>query len=379
MTAFVAVCLTLTAPYVFKIVKSFLIWLIRLLGWLTAEWNNTLAVEPSSSSSSIDESQTPLRQSQQVDYGTSKKSENHAGSKLPDGQHANGRPASAVASSSDGQRDIAESLSEEQSLHTVATLPATETRSDSGGRASPIHADQGPADTLNGSSDSREFVWKFVQSLLHGGAKQVNTPSITVVVIITVLFGLFIAQAIAGVFSAKISSDKAGLSSSKHCGIWQFNEDAGGEAADRDDLYNYQKEARASQYARNCYNSLDPTDPFSCKIFYNQSIAYNTKTHQACPFASSELCHDGLYSAVSFDTGYVDASVVGINSPKTHKFRRRTSCSPLNMSEPYVLQSSSDTNGTAYRYYYGSKDNADYTFNTSGHPFEWLVPVYSVK
>ena len=197
--------------------------------------------------------------------------------------------------------------------------------------------------------------------------------------IITVLFGLFVAQAIAGVLSAKIASDKAGLSSSQHCGIWQFDENAGEEAADRDDRYNYQNEARASQYARTCYNSLDPTDPFSCRVLYNQSIAYTTKTHQLCPFASSELCHDGLYSAVSFDTGYVDASVIGINSLKTYKFRRATSCSPLNMSEPYVVRSSQGTNGTAYYYHYGPKDTTNYTFITSGQPFEWLVPVYSVK
>ena len=222
-------------------------------------------------------------------------------------------------------------------------------------------------------------MWESVQSLLHYGSKQVRAPSTITIVIGTVLFGLFVAQAIAGVFSAKIASDKAGLSSSQHCGIWQFNESAGGEPADRDDLNNYQKEARASQYARICYNSLDSTEPFSCRVFYNQSISYTTKTGQPCPFASSELCRDGPYSAISFDTGYIDASVLGINSPKPHKFRRKTSCSPLRMSEPYVLQSSSSTNGTAYRYYYGSKDNTNYTFNTSGQPFEWLVPVYSVK
>lgn len=218
-----------------------------------------------------------------------------------------------------------------------------------------------------------------IESLLHRGAKEERGPSTITIVIFTVLFGFFVAQAIAGVFSAKIASDKTGLSSSKYCGIWQYNEDAGGESADRDDWYNYQKEARASQYARTCYHSQDPSEPFSCRIFYNQSIAYTTKTHQSCPFASSELCHDGLYSAVSFDTGYVDASVIGINSAKTSKFRRTTSCSPLNMSEPYVVRSSSGTNSTAYQYYYGSKDNTNYTFNTSGQPFEWLVPVYSVK
>lgn len=381
MTAFVAVCLTLTAPYVFKIAKSFLIWLIGLLGWLTTEWNDTHSAGPSSSSSSVAESRVPLRQSQQVNYGTSKKPENRIDSNLPESQHANGKPSSAAEGQggSDNHRDIAKPVSEEQGPQTAAILPATENRPDLRGQASSAHAGQSPADTLKNSADSREFVWKLVESLLHGGAKQADSPSNIVIVITTVLFGLFVAQAIAGVFSAKIASDQAGLSSSKHCGIWQFNEDAGGEAADRDDWYNYQKEARASRYARTCYNSPDPTGPFSCKVFYNQSLAYTTKTHQPCPFASSELCHDGLYSAVSFDTGYIDAGVIGINSPNTYKFRRTTTCSPLNMSESYVQRSSASTNDTAYYYYYGPKHNTTYTFNTSGRPFEWLVPVYSVK
>lgn len=76
MTAFVAVCLTLTSPYVFKIAKSFLVWLIGLLSWLTKEWNNAHLAKPPSSSSSVAESQTPLMQSQHVDYRTSYRPEN---------------------------------------------------------------------------------------------------------------------------------------------------------------------------------------------------------------------------------------------------------------------------------------------------------------
>ena len=381
MTAFVAVCLTLTSPYVFKIAKSFLIWLIGLLSWLTAEWNNAHSAVSPTPSPRIAETQTPLLQSQKVDYGTSQRPENGTGSNTPDGQHhPNGKPINAVDSQPDNKRVIAQSVPEEQSPQTIATSPDAESSLSSERRALSVHGDQCPADTLNKSPDSREFVWNFVKSLLRIGAKQANSPSTIMIVITIVLFGLFVAQAIAGMFSAKIASDRAGLSSSQHCGIWQFNENAGDDAADRDDLNNYQKEARASRYARTCYNSLGLTDPFSqCRVFYNQSIAYTTKTHQSCPFASSELCHDGLYSAISFDTGYIDASVIGINSPKTHKFRRTTSCSPLNISEPYVVPSSPGSNDTNYHYYYGPKDNTNYTFNTSGRPFEWLVPGYSVK
>lgn len=380
MTAFVAVCLTLTSPYVFKIAKSFLIWLIGLLNSLTAEWNIARSAKPSSLLSGVADDQTPLLRNQNVDYGTSQRPENHIRSNM-DGQLPNGKPISAMESQSRDQRSINESVSEGRccSLQSVATLPAAESAPDSERKTPSDHGGEGPADIVKKYQDSREIVWNLVQSLLHGGAKQADSPSTITTMIITVFFGLFVAQAIAGVFSAKIASDRAGLSSSQHCGIWQFNENAGGEAADRDDLNNYHMEARASQYARTCSTSPDPTDPFSCKVFYNQSIAYTTKTLQSCPFASSELCHDGLYSAISFDTGYVDASVIGMNSPTTHKFRRTTSCSPLNMSEPYVLQSSSGTNGTAYDYYYGPKDNTNYTFNTSGRPFQWLVPVYSVS
>lgn len=377
MTAFVAVCLTLTGPYVVKIGKSFLVWLIGFLSSLTKEWNIARSAKPFSLSSGVADDQTPLLQNQNGDYGTSQRPEDNVRSNT-DGQLPNGKPISAMESQSGDQGKINASVSEGCccSLQSAATLPAAESDPDS---EPSDHEGEGPADLVKKYQDSREIVWHLVQSLLHGGAKQADFPSTIAIVVITVLFGLFVAQAIAGVFSAKIASDRAGLSSSQHCGIWQFNENAGGEAADRDDLNNYHKEARASQYAKTCYTSPDPTDPFSCKVFYNQSIAYTTKTLQSCPFASSELCHDGLYSAISFDTGYVDASVIGINSPATHKFRRTTSCSPLNMSEPYVRPSSSGTNGTAYQYYYGPKDNTNYTFDTSGRPFEWLVPAYSVR
>ena len=234
------------------------------------------------------------------------------------------------------------------------------------------------SDVLGNSRDSREVAWNLTRYILDRLKEQTESPAILLVVVMTIFFGIFVAQVVASTFSAKIASDRVGLASSQHCGIWQFNDTAGQEAAYRDDLDNYQKEARASQYARTCYNAPNPDDPFSCRIFYNQSIVFDTKTDQTCPFASFELCSGGLYSAVSFDTGLIDASVIGINAPVTHKFRRTTSCSPLNMSKPYIV-SSEGTNNTDYHYYYGPKDDIKYTFSTSGRPFEWLVPVYSVK
>ena len=86
MTAFVAVCLTLTSPYVFKIAKSFLVWLMGHLAWLTMRWNDSYVTEPTSSSSSVTGSRTQLLASQDTDYGTSKAPDHCSGSNAPDGQ-----------------------------------------------------------------------------------------------------------------------------------------------------------------------------------------------------------------------------------------------------------------------------------------------------
>ena len=246
---------------------------------------------------------------------------------------------------------------------------------DSRTRAPVISEKKTPREILFSQSDASEKAWEMLHYLRHseGNLPQILTGFILIIIVI----GIFVALTVAGIFSAKIASDSVALSSSINCGIWEFNDkQAGTEANYRDDLYNYKKEARASQYARNCYNL---SDSFGCNFFYNQSIAYKTSSRQMCPFKSPDLCLNGLYSAVTFDTGLVDASVIGINSPATHKFRRTTSCSPLNMTERYVQKISTDHNDTEYCYYYGQKIDTNFTFNTSGDPFQWLVPVYSMK
>ena len=233
---------------------------------------------------------------------------------------------------------------------------------------------------LNGTHDSRGAVWRYIKIMHHGTAEQRKSQSLPMLLVALLLFGFFAALAIANISSARIASDRVGLSSSQHCGLWEFDTGAGDEPARRDDRHNYQKETQASQYARTCYIAPDLTSTLSCGFFYNQSIAFGTKIGQRCPFESQELCFDGLYSAVTFDTGPVDASIIGINAPLTHKFRRKTTCSPLNMSEPYITRSDRPTNDT-YLYNYGPKNrgSTNHTFQTHGHPFDWLVPVYSVK
>ena len=159
--------------------------------------------------------------------------------------------------------------------------------------------------------------------LLHQGHQQWKSPAASVVVIVNVLFGVFVALTVAGVFSAKIQSDKVGLSSSSQCGIWRPDEKAGVEIADLEDLKSYTEEAQASQYARNCYGPQDQYKTLSCGYSYNESIEFTTTPDEECPFTSQELCLGGFYSAIRFDTGKVDASVLGINDRQRHMFRRK--------------------------------------------------------
>ena len=228
---------------------------------------------------------------------------------------------------------------------------------------------------LRHSKSSRDFVWQCLKLLFQG-----KNNRLTLIISITLaLFVIFVSWTVLILASARMASDRTGLSASTACGIWQFNVSAGDEAAYLDDIYNRQKEERASRYAQNCYNGEDSTDTLSCRLYYTQSIPFETKTQQACPFPSAELCARGPYSAISFDTGLIDSNVIGINSPITHKFRRQTTCSPLNISESYISRHPQDSDDTMLYYNYGPTDDADFTFNTSGHPFQWLVPVYSAK
>ena len=393
MTSVVAVCLTLISPYMFIIVKCVLSWFFWLLGLVTTESN------PRRPSSTSAESQGLLGAGGGTDYGATGTSKTTRNSVARDPHRDDGaahgiitRPASneEVVPSSSHVSDQVKVQEQEGAQDPKATKDISPIQRSSSRQNGQTHEEvSGPGmglqpgspregqdslAVLDSAESSREFGWKFMKSV----GKGVKTKWTSGTLIIVVLAGIFVAWAAIGVISADIASNKVGLSSSQNCGIWHFDKDAGDEAAYRDDLNNFRKEERASQYARNCYNTPDAIDTLSCGIFYNQSVSFVSKSRQKCPFPSSELCWDGPYSAVSFDTGYIDASILGINAPVTHKFRRTSTCSPLNMSEPYIKKSP-DTNDSSYHYNYGPSGSANFTFDTSGDPFDWLVPVYSMK
>jgi len=81
---------------------------------------------------------------------------------------------------------------------------------------------------------------------------------------------------------------------------------------------------------------------------------------------------------LTFDTGFVDANSIGINDPYGYKFRRSTTCTPLNTEHPYVHNETA--NGTAaFTYYYGETGNKSYTYHSTGDPFNWLSPNYHIR
>ena len=201
----------------------------------------------------------------------------------------------------------------------------------------------------------------------------------SVVLAFTVL-AVFVSQIVAGVFSAKVATDRAALWSSNHCGVWEFDSEGAGEgAATRADTFERVKEARAGDYAQNCYADSDILDPTRCDFFYKPNISFTTSYTFDCPFPESSACVRGV-PAVTFDTGPVDAGDIGINAKRPYKFRRRTTCTPLSTEYPYVRNET--INGTtAYYYRYATRADIgqDYMYTTIGNPFDWPAPAYNVR
>ena len=116
----------------------------------------------------------------------------------------------------------------------------------------------------------------------------------------------------------------------------------------------------AGQYAQECYDKSIPVDSPGCSTFYQQRIDYSTRRQQACPFAQ-EMCAKGLFSAIEFDTGNIGLEAIGINTATKHKFRRRTSCSPLNMTEDFVKSVRNNrSDDVTFNYYYGATEDSAY-------------------
>lgn len=124
--------------------------------------------------------------------------------------------------------------------------------------------------------------------------------------------GIFVAESTFSVLSAKIVGDTTALGSSPNCSIsprWNFSH----------------FQPNAFDYSQRCYRTRNGIG--DCNSFYNQTIGY-TETTTKSPFAK-EIRLEAEDSALTFDTGVVDAKVIGINSAHKYQFRRTAICIPL--------------------------------------------------
>jgi hypothetical protein len=196
----------------------------------------------------------------------------------------------------------------------------------------------------------------------------------------TAVLALFIARVIATLFSAKVATDNAARWSSEsgYCGVWRLNTTKSGKskAVLNDIMYMREKEARAGEYARNCYGHATTLQSMHCDFFYRQKIKYDAAPVWDCSFAE-EVCFPYQQSIV-FDTGSVDINDIGVNSKHPYKFRRRTNCSALSVEDQYVHPETKN-GATTYYYKYGTKGGDNYTYKTTGNPHDWHAPNYLVR
>lgn len=170
--------------------------------------------------------------------------------------------------------------------------------------------------------------------------------------------------------AARLASDK--------CGLWLFEGDKRSEAATRARMLDLEKEERAAQFAEDCYGNSGLASS-RCKVLYRPTLPVSKAIYtNDCPFAPN-ICY--MNQTVTFETELTDAKALGINSPKTPKFRRTTSCTPLSMGDDYI-RNTTVNNITTYTYHYGNKTEGgrfiDYTYSTEGDPWTRLAPVYDL-
>ena len=358
MTGVVGVFLALAFPYVFYIAQN---WLCYFVQW----------VDPVASSSHIVDDRARLLSSPDTNskYGSTTAIPNDGANEVerhPGNTQVRRRNSSSVEQAAEptpaaGQ---AHETVEEPSRINVQS-PRIE------GRLLKILAE---------ASSSRDFCQKSAKTILTGGN---GWEKFFAFFVTMVLLAVFLGWISVGITSAVIASDGVGLLSSSHCGVFQYDDRGREDAGYIDDLHNRGKEERSAQYAQQCYGSLDAANAFTCKVFNRREIKFKTKSGQPCPFVDDSICYS-LNPAVTFDTGIVNAEALGINAPNLPKWRRKTTCSPLNMSTDYITSDGADPSNRTYYYKYGDveingRGYQKYTTSTSGRPYDWIVPVYHVE
>lgn len=185
---------------------------------------------------------------------------------------------------------------------------------------------------------------------------------------------------VSGVFLTAWSPAKSALSSSSICGVWMLSDTDANKTLDEYESEQGQKESRAGEYARDCYGSQSSTSLNRCSIFATPEIPTLKVTKEVeCPFERKDYCAGDEYPAVKFDTGFVDAKLLGINVRSAPKFQRKTICVPLDVGSGFVEDVGEGDEKDHWGYSLGgTDDNETYTFKQYGDPFNFDVRSYTL-
>ena len=236
----------------------------------------------------------------------------------------------------------------------------------------------------------------------------------------TLCFAFLSQLIVSSILAEKVATGPVGLLKSEKCGLFEFDNMKWGEDnAGVVDSLMASRESRAATYAQECYrwgkekgkkeqngegkkekeegedkrNKVKRGKAMKCDFFYTPDLEFY-RNRTPCPFNKSAICHTGgihKLPAVTFDTEHLDSSLLGINANPTYKFRRTSTCVPLNAEPPYVKHFANSPTDHGYVYFYGGfnevrndcpsnpKKIRDWTMRIVGHPFDWLTPVYRLK
>ena len=170
------------------------------------------------------------------------------------------------------------------------------------------------------------------------------------------LFGFlsFTAMTVGSILSANVMVGSTALCNSPDCG-WYYT--PAGSSVNRSEVpaavvqYFIENEAAAAAHEAKCYDEAAPTD---CGSFVENTLPFNEFHDTKCPFRA-DVCSRGPESAFTLDTGLLDSSLLGINSPKKYLFRRRTICAPLVMNTTYIKTSDQPQGKGTVSYQYGRR------------------------
>lgn len=191
----------------------------------------------------------------------------------------------------------------------------------------------------------------FFFSALNGDAR----ISLAFGLVTLFLFSAFVGTTIGGIASARIANGELGLSNNPNCGDWRPN--ATHILTHMDEAligglnFHFEKGNAAGAYQETCYGPEAKSD--ACKTFSDQQINYIKKHNLSCPFEGS-VCLGGDVG-IQFDTGLVDSEVLGINidTAKRFRFRRSMTCAPLLVDQRYVTRGQ-EARHWQWHYRYGS-------------------------